>query len=302
MLTLGDQTDEHGRLLLEDSAPKRAQKTVQRQGVRMKPVPSPYTDTPSRQGGLVNIAAYEALRHDTADILNGFGWLTRRYGEMNPGRRGTVKALFDVSYLGLSLPLVLFHRADDPVPGQGRLPSHIASMYKASRGVFSAAVDLLNRTGPPSPVTAAEVVAFADEHGHLKRGQTRRVCAAPTRLIERTIGVMLGQEAADPARSDLAGAVDFAVLWPFCTMQEALSQALSELGYVMGQLNEDGRFRDRDELFAGVVTVAGVRQSLATYAESVLRRANAVQVGLNDLLGRSDDPPPIGADELLRML
>ena len=302
ILTLTDETDETGRLLLEDSAPKRAQKNVQRQGVRMKPVRCTYNDTTSRQGGLMNVSAYEALRHDTAGILNGFAWLGDRYLEDDPARRGTVRALFDVSYLGLTLPILLFRRAVDPVPAHGRLPSYIASMYKASRGVFSAAVGMLNELGPEHRLTGQEALRFADEHGHLKRAQTQRVCAAPARLIERTLAVMLREEAADPTKSELGALVDFSALWAFYALQEGFSQALSEYGFVLGKLTENGPFRDHDELFDAVVPVDGGRRRFGELTEAMVARAAGVQAEMNRLLGRGDHPRPIAFDDLMRML
>ncbi|MGH9149060.1 MAG: hypothetical protein ACRD0F_01805, partial [Acidimicrobiales bacterium] len=215
LLALSDQTDENGRLLLEDSAPRKARKRAEKAGVAMRTTRCTYADSPLRVGGLMNASAYDALRHDTAEMLNGFAWLAGGYLAIHPAHKGTTRGLFDVANMGVTLPLVLFHRAEGAIAHHGQLPSWVGSLFKASRGVFSATVDLGNRSGPGAALTAAETVAFAEEAGHLRRPETARVCAAPTRLIERTIAVMLTGEGADPSRSHLGQWLDFALLWRF---------------------------------------------------------------------------------------
>jgi hypothetical protein len=303
MLTLKDQTDVKGRLVLEDSAPKRAIKNAKRAGVAMKTSPCPYDDTPSRSGGLMNTSAYEALRRDTAEILNGFAWLTTRYLALDPSRRSTVRLLFDISYAGVTLPLVLFHRRPDPVAPHGALPTYVASICKASRGVVSASVDMLNKAGPPSRVvSAAEVVKFADEEGHLRRPQTERACAAPTRLIERTIEVILTGETADPDKSGLAELIDFDILWAFCSTQDGFSQSVSRYKYLLNELVEQGVAQDPNQLFAARVDVDGRTQTFGAISEAMVGQANATQSRLNRILGRSDSTIPFAFEDLLQML
>jgi hypothetical protein len=302
MLTLRDQTDRNGRLLLEDSASKRAQKEVKRAGVPMRTTRAPYEDTPSRHGGLMNASAYEALRHDTGEVLDGFAWLTRHYLRLDPSRRSTVRGVFDVANMGLTLPLVLFHRATHPVPPHRALPSPVASLFKASRGVFSAAVDMVNKKGPETVVTAWEFVAFADQEGHLRRQETQRVCAAPTRLIERTIAVILTGEGADADRSRLPELVEFERLWDFHSRQERFSDALSRYRFLLDRVLEAGPAGDPRELLHRPVPEMGPGRTFGDLTESVLAHADQVQGELNLLLGRSGDVAPITYEELLRLL
>jgi hypothetical protein len=302
LLTVGDQTDAAGRLLLEDSAPEKARRRVTQAGVSIETVPSPYHDLASRAEGVINLSAYEALRQDTAEILDGFAWITTQYLRLHPTRRATVQAFFDCSQLGISLPLVLFQRTVDPVPAHRRLPTYVASIFKASRGVFSAAVDLRNRTGAPfAKTTAAEIVRFADEHGHLKRAETGRVCAAPTRLIERALGVLVTGEGADPARSGLGGLVDFEVLWDFCRLQEELGQALSAYRAVLDQATARVGMADPETLFRTMVPDGGRTRPLGEVTEALAARATALQGELNRLLGRRPGPT-VSAPGVLAML
>jgi hypothetical protein len=302
MLTVRDQTDEAGRLLLEDAAPKSARRKAHKAGIPMKTVSCPYKDTPSRYGGPMNVSAYEALRHDTADILDGFAWLNLGYTGLHPAKRGTVRGLFDVSYLGLTLPLVLFHRAVDPIAPYGEMPTYVASMFKASRGVFSAAVDLLNRRGPTARVSAVEVVRFADENRHLMRADTGRACAGPTKLIERTIDVILTGEGGDPARSRLGELLDFGRLWRFYTLQDSFSQALSNYRVLLDDVAAQAGTADPSELFDVMVPARGRIQSLGEVTDGLVRQANAIQRDLNRLLDRADDTEPLTFDDILAML
>ena len=303
MLTLTDQTDVRGRLILEDSAPKRAVKNAKRAGIHMKTAPAAYPDTPSRVGGLMNVSAYDALRHDLADVLNGFAWLTSRYLALYPDRRGTVRMLFDIGYVGVTLPLFLFHRRPDPIDQYGALPSYVASLCKAARGVVSAAVDLMNQSdSPEQKVTAAEVVAFADQRGHLRRPNTERACAAPTRLIERTISVMLTSEGGDATKSGLGELVDFDTLWAFCQVQDEFSRALNQYKALLDQLADSGAGDDPNLLFSAKVEINGRTQSFGALSESMLRYAQGVQAQLNAILGRGDSSATISYEELLRML
>jgi hypothetical protein len=316
MLTLKDQTDAVGRLILEDSAPKRAIKNAKRSGVEMKTAPSAYADTPSRLGGLMNVSAYEALRHDMADVLNGFAWLSSHYLSGTPeptrppggqqdgaSRRSTVRTLFDVAYMGVTLPLLLFHRRPDPIAPYGALPTFIASVCKASRGVVSASVDLLNQAGDPmEEVTAAAVVLFADRQGHLRRPNTDRACAAPTRLIERTIAVILTGEGGDPAKSTLPDFVDYPTLRAFCDVQDAFSQALSQYKHLLDTLTAGTAAADPNQLFSTPVEFGGRTRSFGALSEALLGHAHATQGRLNRILGRDDNPARVSFEELLRML
>lgn len=303
LLSVRDETDAQGRLLLEDSAPKKARRKAHKAGIAMTSIPSPYQDTPSRVGGEINQSAYEALRHDTAEILDGFAWLTTHYLERLPTWRRTVRLLFDISHIGITIPLVLFHRAVDPVPPYGRLPTAVASLFKASRGVSSAAVDLLNTQGPPSrKLTAAEVVAFADARGHLRRPTTDRACAAPTRLIERTLDVLLTGEGGDPSESILGDLLDFGWLWDFYEANDSFSQAVSNYSYVLNQLMVATGTDDVTALFDQPIPVEGSRRTFGDFTEAVVAHANSVQARLNHLLGRATPTRPIDLNALLAML
>lgn len=249
LLTVGDQTDETGRLLLEDAAPPEAVERAVSAGVDMTSVEGAYDEPPSRQGASVDLPAYEALRRDAGEVLSGFAWLAARHGEVGAVEPGTVEALAEISRLGITLPLVLFHRADDPVPPHGALPSSVASIFKASRGVFSASFDMLNGDEPVSgPTTAADVVAFADRRGHLRRAETDRACAAPTRLIEHTVDVVLAREDADAERSQLPGVLPFELLWEFHKLERTFSRQLARYNALLEQASAGGA-RRRRELF-----------------------------------------------------
>jgi hypothetical protein len=302
ILTLKDETDAGGRLLLEDSAPKKAIKRVDRAGVPMKTARSTYADTASRVGGLFNVSAYDAFRHDLGDVLDGFAWMTDQYAARNPSHKGTVQGLLDVSNLGLTLPLVLFRRGVDPVPVHGSLPTYVASLFKASRGVFSATVDMFNKKGPV-PTTGADVVRFADEEGHLKRPATQRVCAAPTRLIERTIDVILTGEGANPDDSGLGELVDFARLWDFYRLQEAFTGALNHYRYVLDELVAGGiSLYEPTRLFASTIEDQGRKGSFGDFTIAFLSYVNEAQRRLNLLLDRSDEVPEMLFEDVLRML
>ena len=302
LLTLGDHTDEHGRLLLEDSASRGAQKRAKRSGVPMRSQRCSYPDSPSRQGGEMNVSAYDALRRDLAEVLNGFAWLAEHYGQVHPSGRNTVQGLLDVSNLGTNLPLVLFHRAVEPVPPHGRLPSPVASIFKASRGIFSAAVDLLNQSSDAGrALTVADVVRFAEEHGHFRRRETGRVCAAPTRLIERVLDAILTGTGADADRSTLGGLVDFADLWAFYARQSSFSQASSTYRFVLDRLTSGGEVAPED-LFRATVQVKGRAWSFGDFTGAFVEHANLVQAELNAVLGRADPGPPLSMDAALRVL
>ncbi|MDQ4133066.1 MAG: hypothetical protein M3179_07640 [Actinomycetota bacterium] len=302
MLAIQDETDETGRLLLEDSAPRPAQERAARAGIPMKTEKAPYRDTPSRLDGEMNVSAYEALRHDTADMLNGFAWLARHYLERDPARRSTVRALFDVTHMGLTLPLILFRRAHNAFERYGRLPSYIASIFKASRGVFSASFDMLNKRGADHNITVTDVITFADREGHLARPQTKRVCAAPTRLIERTITVILTEESGDAGQSGLGDLIAFDALWDFYQLQDSFNESFSNYRFHLNAVMEKGANLDPGELFAQPVNAAGARRTLGDLTEDLLRQANATQRSLNRLLGRSERAPALSFEDLLKLL
>lgn len=301
LLTIGDQTDETGRLLLEDSASREAQQEVRRQGVPMDSRSSPYRDTPSRFGGRMNASAYEALRPDVAGILDGFAWLGTQRALLEPSTSRGAQRLYEASYLGLTLPLVLFHRAVAPFQPHGELPAVVASIFKASRGLFSVAVALRNnRLGRFEDIDAAGVVDFAEEGGHFVRRQPRRVCAAPTRLIERTVAVILTGKGADASASRLPEWLAFAPLWRCYRIQDELSEALSTYRYVMDQMTRTAPASRPEQLFSR--PVPGSPGTFGQLTEAVLAHANSAQAQLNRLLGRTGDPPSVGFDELLRLL
>nr|QEO74232.1 hypothetical protein [uncultured bacterium] len=294
LLTLTDQTDQTGRLLLEDSAPAPAVRRAERAGVPMDTVTCSYQDTPSRVGGRMNASAYEVLRRDTADILNGFAWLGRH------GEEGAPRRLFLTSYLGVTLAMAMFHRAQDPVASYGELPSYVASIFKASRGIFSYSVDLMNRVGPAAAMTAADVLRDAEEHHHLVRPQTGRVCAAPTRLIERTLAAIITGEGADASRSTLGELVDFAVLWELYELQDRFGQALSAYRVVLENLSrEAGPAADPNRLFD---TRLPDGTSVGQRTAALLALADEVQRGMNRALGRAENARPLAYEDILRML
>ncbi|MGH9182895.1 MAG: hypothetical protein ACRDZ9_03605 [Acidimicrobiales bacterium] len=117
----------------------------------------------------------------------------------------------------------------------------MGSIFKAGRGLFSTAVAMVNTPGGPSRrITVGEVIGFAEREGHFVRPQTQRVCAAPTRLIERTVDSILGGAAVDAGRSGLAGLIDFSALWAFYAMHTAFGQALNRYQFLLSELSERG--------------------------------------------------------------
>jgi len=305
MLTVESETDTTGRLLLEDSAPKQAIARVQREGVAMESIHCPYEDTPSRLGGKMNAPALEALRHDIPAILNGFAWIAEEYLAVKPAPgRDTVQGLLDVSNLATTLPLILFRRAKDPVSPRGGLPPYVAHIFKAGRGIFSVAVDLLNRaeSGHQS-ISVAELMRAAEENSHFRRPQTGRVCAAPTRLIERALDAIVTGAGGDAAKSDLKPLVDFGLLWEFFTLQEIFSDGFNRYRFVMTKLTERLNPTDPERLFGVAVdTAGGGNRTFGEFTDEFLYVANEVQAGLNRLLGRDDVVAPLGFKDLLRIL
>ena len=304
LLTLTDQTDSARRLLLEDSAPKPAIRKAKAAGVPMESAAAPYQDTPSRYGGPMNISAYEALRHDVAEILNGFAWLAEHAAaSSDEPLTGTPRRLFVTSYLGVSLAHVLFHRAAGPVPAHGALEPYVASILKASRGIFSFSVQLENDVGPDQAMTAAEVMAYAEEHRQLVRPETGQVCAAPTRLIERTIDAILTGTGADAARSRLPDLVDFPMLWEFYRLQDQVGVVLSTYRTVMNQVTPMASAGDPNRLFSAVIPSGPAKgQQFGQFTAAVLAEITEAQAGMNRALGRSDNARPVSLEDLLRML
>lgn len=300
LLTITDETDETGRLLLEDSAPSAAQRKVTRSGVDMTAMSCPYRDTPSRLGGQMNGPAYEAFRRDLKATLDGFAWLWQGYRRTAPGRAATVEGLVDIAKLGLDLPLVLVHRAHDPIDRHGALPSFVGAMFKASRGVFSAAFAMSERHH--GPATAAEVIAFADANGHLTRPDTNRVCAAPTRLMERTIAVMLTGEGADGGASSLGDLADYDTVWGFYDLEQALNHALGLYRSLLEQAMSARRVRHPRELFGMTVTLAGRRRRFGDLTQDCLDAVNGIQQQFNRLLGRDERARPLTFEDLLQAL
>ncbi len=288
LLGVSDQTDSSGRLLLEDAAPKRARRKAFKAGISMKAVACNYRETPSRLAGTMNLAAFDALRHDTAEVLNGFAWLAEKHELATGTPPATVRSLFDTSYLGLTIPLVMFFRAENPVRPYGHLPTYVASLFKASRGVFSAAVDLLNRFGPATVLAPEDVVAFADEEGHLMRPETGRACAAPTRLIHRALAAALTGEGAQTTASSLTTDIDIKMLFAFYRVQDGFNEELSAY-----------RHRFAQPLALGFDPTTGV---FGHETGAMVVRANAAQANLNQILGRSGAGPLIDLDVLKALL
>ncbi|HVM00524.1 MAG TPA: hypothetical protein VM324_14620 [Egibacteraceae bacterium] len=301
LLTITDETDEHGRLLLEDSAPDRAIRRATRAGVPMRTVACPYRDSPSRKGGRMNVSAYEDLRRDTAEVLSGLAWLAEHYFRREPAARGTVRGATDLSKLGVTLPLVLFHRARDPFRRHGELPSFVAAIFKACRGMFSATFDMLGKRGGGA-VTAQELVAYAESEGHLRRVQTGTVCAAPTRLIERTVAVLLTGQGADPATSRLGDVVAFEALWNFFQVEKAFNANLGQYGHVLEQLVRAGRRVDDPALFDATIRVRGEVGRFGDFTDAFLRYANQAQALMNRALERAENAPPMTFQDVLAAL
>ena len=305
LLALSDQTDADGRLLLEDSAPEAAIRKAKQAGIPMESGPAPYQDTPSRYGGRMNVSAYEALRHDVAGILNGFAWLAEHAAaalapEPLPA---TPRRLFVTSYLGVSLAHVLFHRAVDPVPPHGQLPPYVASIFKASRGIFSFSVQLENDLGSDHPMTAADVMTYAEEHRQLVRPETGEVCAAPTRLIERTIEAILISEGADAAKSTIGDLVDFPMLWDFYRLQDEVGIVLSAFRVVLNQVSAIAQSGDPNRLFsARIPTGPAQGRPFGQFTGEVLATITEAQAGMNRALGRAENARAVTPEDLLRML
>ncbi|HWH34708.1 MAG TPA: hypothetical protein VNT56_05240 [Acidimicrobiales bacterium] len=304
LLTLSDQTDEDGRLLLEDSASRQAQKRARRAGVAMTDARCDYPDSPSRQGGRMNVSAYEAVRRDVAAVLDGFAWLAElRAGAAPEPGRSSLAALADVANLGSTLPLVLFHRSEEPVPAQGALPAFVASVFKASRGLFSGAVAMANDAeDPAAAVSTGEVMAYAEGHGQLRRVETGRVCAAPTRLIARTVEAILTGEGADPGRSRLGDHVEADQLWAYFSLHDALSQSLSTYRYVLEDLTRAHPGASVEQLAGAGVAVGGRSGSFGDLTDAVVHTATLTQSRMNEVLGRAADAPPLTVAALLRIL
>ena len=153
---------------------------------------------------------------------------------------------------------------------------------------------------PSEPVSAAEVVEFADRHRHLVRPDPPRVCAAPTRLIEHTISVILGGEGGTASASAFADLVPFPMLWRFYQVQDELSQALSMYSFVLEQLSRSHGRVPPAKLFGQMVP--GTTGTFGQLSEAMLAHANSAQVDLNRILGRDDRPPALSVPELLQLL
>lgn len=302
VLYVRDQTDDTGRLLLEDSAPKKARKEAVKAGVAMKTATADFHDTPSRVGRAMNVSAYEAVRHDLPQVLDGFAWLVTNYTKLYPDRARSARALYDTSHMGLSLPPLLFYRADDPVGPYKKLPSHIASLFKASRGLFSVAVDLVNDAGSDGGrLTGAKVVAFAEATGNFRREATGRTCAAPTRLIERAVDVVLSGDGADAGRAELPRFVDFERLWEFCAIEDAFGEALSRYRFMLESAAGGDAYRHPRELLDRRVAEAG-GQRLGALTDSLLNHVNMLQDELNRLLARGRCPRPLTFEAVIGLL
>lgn len=303
LLTVGDETDETGRLLLEDSAPEAARRKAERAGVPMQTVSCPYRDTPSRFGGPMNQSAYETLRRDTVAVLDGFAWLHEQCVRRDPTSASTVPLLATLSKVGTSLPLVLLRRGREPFAEHGDLPSFVASMFKTSRGVFSVAVDMVaDPELARQPTSGAELVRYADAHGHLARPDTGRVCAAPTRLIERTLDAMLSGDRGDPAASRLPELVSFEMLWAFYRLERALNKTLRSYGRMLQQMLAAHGATNPAELMQHRVQVDGVEQAFGEVTDGVLERVTAIQAELNRVLERDTNAPAFTFRSLLKAL
>ncbi len=56
------------------------------------------------------------------------------------------------------------------------------------------------------------------------------------------------------------------------------------------------------QLFDAVVRLDGVDWPFGELTEAFLRHANAAQAGLNRALGRAEGGPPVGFEDVVRML
>ncbi|MGI8425254.1 MAG: hypothetical protein ACR2FO_00925 [Actinomycetota bacterium] len=304
MLTLTDETDDRGRLLLEDSAPGPAQHKAQKAGVPMETVKCPYEDTPSRYEGNMNQSAYGALRDDISGVLNGFAWLSERYIAINPSvSRSSVRCLIETSNLAITLPQVAFRQAGSPVRLHGSLPSYVASIFKAARGIFSVGVALMNlESDAARKITAGEVVEIAEDQGHLVRAETGRVCAAPTKLISRALDAILTGGGADSTKSTLPEFIDFPTLWEFYQVQEAFSDGLNRVGYALNQVTQGRDISSPQELFEATFTIGAESMPFGELAGSFVQQANAAQDKLNNLLGRAGKATPLAFKDILSLL
>jgi len=304
MLTLTDETDDRGRLLLEDSAPEPAQHKAQLGGVPMETTQCPYEDTPSRYLGEMNQSAYAALRDDISGVLNGFAWLSERYAALNPSvARPSVRCLLETSNLAITLPLVAFRQAGGPIRRHGTLPSYVASIFKAARGIFSVGIALINLDADAGrEITADEVVAIAEDQGHLVRARTSRVCAAPTKLISRALDAILTGEGADSTKSTLGEFIDFPTLWAFYQVQESFSDGLNRVGYAINQITGGRSISSPQELFEATFTIGTESVVFGDLAQSFIQHANAAQNRLNNLLGRAGKGTPLAFKDILSLL
>lgn len=258
----------------------------------MTEAPCDYADSPSRLGGRMNVSAYDALRHDVAEILDGFSWLAdlRAQAVASPGR-ASLQGLIDVANLGSTLPLVLFHRTDRQIPAHGALPTFIASIFKASRGLFSGAVAMLNDGWGAAPVTTDEVLAYAEGHGQFRRSETERVCAAPTRLIARTVEAILSGRGTEANRSRLGEHLDPSDLWAYFSLHDSLSQAMSVYRNVLDDVSRDHPGAGPEQLFGVMVDVAGRKGTFGDFTDAMVHTATVTQSRMNEVLGRADAPP-----------
>ena len=128
------------------------------------------------------------------------------------------------------------------------------------------------------------------------------MCAAPTRLIERTIAAILTGQGAEPAKSGLAGLVDFPGLWSCYSVQRKFSRSCSDYRYVLENLTRTVGGSDSKRMFGSMVQVEGKTWSFGALTDAFVEYANMVQNALNRLLGRAEDAPAITFEEVLRIL
>jgi hypothetical protein len=152
-------------------------------------------------------------------------------------------------------------------------------------------------------MTAAEVMAYAEEHRQLVRPETGQVCAAPTRLIERTIEAILTGEGADAAKSGLGEVVDFPMLWEFYRLQDSVGEVLSTFRLVMNAVTDVASSGDPNRLFSATVPSGPAKgQQFGKYTSDVLATITHAQAGMNRALGRAENARPVTLEDLLRML
>jgi hypothetical protein len=161
-------------------------------------------------------------------------------------------------------------------------------------------------------MTAAEVLQYAEENRQLVGPSTGRVCAAPTRLIERTLDAILTGHGADADRSGLAELVDFSMLWEVYKLQDALGKAISTYRAVYeGVTAPFGPAADPNRIFSAKIPTGFASggaggpaegETFGRFTEQLLVLVNDIQGQINAVLGRAGNARPVGLQEVFELL